>query len=419
MLTCFNRRGLYAVIAAMALAVAGCTDSQTPTPPVPTDVPTDMTPTCTSAQMLCGGACANVQSDDRNCGACGRACPAGNRCTAGACRVVCPTGQVACTVGTRSGDAGADAAALPEVCVLPDTDRANCGMCGRACASGEVCSAGMCTTTCAAALTTCGTGDARFCADTSRDPANCGMCGRACAPGQACASGMCATSCPTGQTACSGDGGADYCADLQADRNNCGTCGTACPSGQACSAGACVTSCPAGQMVCDGACRDLQTDRANCGACGTACADGQICMAGMCRVSCPAGQTVCTSGGGAGVCADLRPTAPTAAPAGPRRGRAGVLRRHARGVVRRGALELLGLVPRPPERPRQLRHLRNGLPCGQVCSAGACVTSCATGTTSCGGSCRDLQSDRANCGMCGTACAAVRCAPAACVSCRA
>ena len=41
---------------------------------------------------------------------------------------------------------------------------------------------------------------------------------------------------------------------------------------------------------------------------------------------------------------------------------------------------------------------------GQVCSAGTCATTCQAGLNVCGGSCRDLQTDAANCGACGTAC---------------
>lgn len=41
---------------------------------------------------------------------------------------------------------------------------------------------------------------------------------------------------------------------------------------------------------------------------------------------------------------------------------------------------------------------------GQVCSAGACATTCQTGLNDCGGSCRDLQTDAGNCGACGTVC---------------
>jgi hypothetical protein len=53
---------------------------------------------------------------------------------------------------------------------------------------------------------------------------------------------------------------------------------------------------------------------------------------------------------------------------------------------------------------------------GQVCSQGACVTSCVTGLTNCAGSCRDTQTDRAHCGACGMACAAGQvCSAGACV----
>jgi hypothetical protein len=39
-----------------------------------------------------------------------------------------------------------------------------------------------------------------------------------------------------------------------------------------------------------------------------------------------------------------------------------------------------------------------------VCSSGACALSCQSGLTECNGSCRDLQSDRANCGGCNQVC---------------
>ena len=53
------------------------------------------------------------------------------------------------------------------------------------------------------------------------------------------------------------------------------------------------------------------------------------------------------------------------------------------------------------------------MPCG------ACVVSCGGGTTNCSGVCRDTETDRANCGGCGRACAAGQvCSAGACtVSC--
>ncbi|MFO0650035.1 MAG: hypothetical protein U0326_27690 [Polyangiales bacterium] len=165
-----------------------------------------------------------------------------------------------------------------------DSDRANCGMCGRTCAAGQVCSAGACVLSCAVGLTNCSSS----CRDLDTDRANCGMCGRACASGEVCVGGSCTLSCPTGQSSCGGT-----CANFTNDRNNCGACGRACAAGQVCSASACVVSCVTGQTNCSGTCRDLTSDRANCGACGRACASGQVCTAGVCVTSCPTGQESC------------------------------------------------------------------------------------------------------------------------------
>ena len=43
---------------------------------------------------------------------------------------------------------------------------------------------------------------------------------------------------------------------------------------------------------------------------------------------------------------------------------------------------------------------------GQICSGGSCMLSCASGLTNCSGSCRDLSTDRLNCGGCGVTCGA-------------
>jgi hypothetical protein len=47
-----------------------------------------------------------------------------------------------------------------------------------------------------------------------------------------------------------------------------------------------------------------------------------------------------------------------------------------------------------------------GNPCasGELCSAGQCALVCGSGTTQCGNVCVDTQVDPSNCGMCGTAC---------------
>ncbi|MEZ4392902.1 MAG: MXAN_6577-like cysteine-rich protein [Polyangiales bacterium] len=52
---------------------------------------------------------------------------------------------------------------------------------------------------------------------------------------------------------------------------------------------------------------------------------------------------------------------------------------------------------------------------GQSCSAGACTSTCAGGTSLCSGSCVNLQDDTSNCGACGRACASTQsCTAGAC-----
>jgi hypothetical protein len=192
------------------------------------------------------------------------------------------------------------------VCVDLQTDPKNCNACGIACKTGELCSKGVCTATCLDGTTKCGD----RCADLETDPANCGACGTACAPGLLCAAGKCVGTCESaGLATCSlatgsadagvvdagdaGDAGAGPilsfgCADLSKDANNCGACGVKCAMAQTCSNGSC---CAAGRTGCGGACVDLLADANNCGACGVQCAMGQSCFQGGC-IKCAANEVL-------------------------------------------------------------------------------------------------------------------------------
>lgn len=103
--------------------------------------PSDPTgPPAQSNTIACGGAQVNPQTDEANCGACGRACPLGARCLEGEC--FCPAGTSRCPGIDR--------------CVELLTDPANCAACGNRCGPGQTCTDGRCQTAACATANTSG-----------------------------------------------------------------------------------------------------------------------------------------------------------------------------------------------------------------------------------------------------------------------
>ncbi len=212
---------------------------------------------CSAGQTSCSGACTSTQTDAKNCGACGTACPSGQSCAGGSCS--CPSGQTVC---------GA-------LCVTTASDALNCGGCGQACRSGENCADAGCV--CQAGLTQCGS----RCVDLHSDVGNCGSCGTACSSSDVCFAGSCTAYCgadagvDAGLADCGGS-----CVNLANDVGNCGGCGQACAPGQHCGGSQC--GCPSGQTLCDAGCADVSQSQQNCGACGKACESWQLCRGGSC-----------------------------------------------------------------------------------------------------------------------------------------
>ena len=116
---------------------------------------------------------------------------------------------------------------------------------------------------CKPPTTKCG----KKCFNVQTDPANCGGCGVACAASQACQGGVCTCNGGTCSGCCTGK----TCAAGSSDQA-CGTNGAACQvcsGGKTCQGGACA--CPTGQAFCNGTCIDVEDDPENCGTCGRVC----------------------------------------------------------------------------------------------------------------------------------------------------
>jgi hypothetical protein len=216
----------------------------------------------------CGGTCVSLDIDSQHCGACDKACAAGQICTGGACKVSCATGQKVCGAA----------------CIDVRHDPKNCGDCSHACGDAEACVQGVCVQTCQAPNLSCDGG----CVDPASDKNNCASCGHVCGANQYCDNSTCADKCPAPLTQCS-----TGCVDLKSDRNNCNACGMACTVNQFCEGSICVDKCPAALARCNGSCVDLHADSNNCNACGAVCPGGTRCSNGACV--CAAGFVSCVA----------------------------------------------------------------------------------------------------------------------------
>lgn len=151
----------------------------------------------------------------------------------------CPDGNAGGSLYCHAAECSADETVCAGACSNLQTDRDNCGECGKVCGDGMSCSQGACVEACSGTETRCG----GTCTDTAADPANCGQCGVTCSTSQVCNGGVCG--CAAGAVVCAG-----LCTDPMTDKDHCGATadclgtntGTKCGANEACSGGQCLST---------------------------------------------------------------------------------------------------------------------------------------------------------------------------------
>ncbi len=210
---------------------------------------------CLQGYNACDGQCVELATDPNNCGRCGRACSSDEMCVFGSCVGTEDAGPDAQVDGGVDAEVDAGIDAGPDA-AMPDAGDGgvDASLPDAEVPDGDVPDGGDSGVD-AGPVCACDVGELccdNVCVRPDRDPAHCGGCGMACSAGELCADGTCAPICTAPLTLCAG-----LCVDLQDDPDHCGMCNEACPSGL-CIDGACGDGVP-GHVVLVG--HDYSTSR--------------------------------------------------------------------------------------------------------------------------------------------------------------
>lgn len=144
---------------------------------------------------------ADTRTNVSHCGMCGTACPAGQSCANGVCALN------PCAAGLGNCDGLAVTGCETDLQTTP----AHCGACGRGCPfranAVATCAGGACGLLCDAQWGDCDRDPADGCeADLRSRTDHCGVCGHACAAGEICTAGACVAACAIDAVRCNAAG---------------------------------------------------------------------------------------------------------------------------------------------------------------------------------------------------------------------
>jgi hypothetical protein len=368
--------------------------------------------TCAAGRGDCDGdgACEiALDTDVKNCGACGNECQAVNAevaCVDGACVITgCKGSYADCSGGYADG------------CETnTDVSPQHCGGCDKPPCKAQngspKCEAGTCQVkSCAAPFYDCdGKPDNGCETNLASSNGDCGACGNDCGSKYPHASSLCVDSacgapvCDSGYDDCTG-GLLDGCeTDTRQDNANCGGCGKACETvgthvkSNTCSKGACVVDCAGSFLTCDndthnGCEADSSSDANNCGRCGTVCSKAPSahvtsnqCLGSSCSPTCQGSYKDCDKDGSNGCEVDT--------------------------AVTRTNCGACGTVCDDSAVANVVQNTCSGSSCKPLCNGlyGDCDGKPQNGCE------KSLASDVANCGACNTACQTQHASATSCVS---